>query len=210
MGFADANSLLSGPRQPIAKFDNVGDSVTGTLVDAEVAPVTSPTGEAQLDKNGNPRQQIIYTLQTDERDAEIDDDNGQRRVFAKWAIQKAISTCLTDAGLSKTGLQEGGKLTITHTGTQKASQRGYSDIKLYEASYTPPPARPHTLRAQVPGEKEAQACGIKKDARVSCLDGPGETHAEIIRKSMPRKRNPAKPKPKPTLFGCFIELKYIR
>jgi hypothetical protein len=141
MGFADANSLLSGPRQPIAKFDNVGDSVTGTLVDAEVAPVTSPTGETQLDKNGNPRQQIIYTLQTDERDAEIDDDNGQRRVFAKWAIQKAISTCLTDAGLSKVGLQEGGKLTITHTGTQKASQRGYSDIKLYEASYTPPPAR---------------------------------------------------------------------
>lgn len=141
MGFADANSLLSGPRQPIAKFDNVGDSVTGTLVDAEVAPVTSPTGEAQLDKNGNPRQQIIYTLQTDERDAEIDDDNGQRRVFAKWAIQKAISTCLTDAGLSKVGLQEGGKLTITHTGTTKASQRGYSDIKLYEASYTPPPAR---------------------------------------------------------------------
>lgn len=141
MGFADANSLLSGPRQPIAKFDRVGDSVTGTLVDAEVAPVTSPTGETQVDKNGNPRQQIIYTLQTDERDPEIDDDNGQRRVFAKWAIQKAISTCLTDAGLSKVGLQEGGKLTITHTGTQKATQRGYSDIKLYEASYVAPPAR---------------------------------------------------------------------
>lgn len=141
MGFADANMLLSGPRQPIAKFDKIGDKVTGTLVDAEVAPVTSPTGETQTDKNGNPKQQIIYTLQTDERDPEIEDDDGKRRVFAKWAIQKAISTCLSDAGLARVGLQEGGMLTITHTGTTKASQRGYSDIKLYEASYSPPPPR---------------------------------------------------------------------
>jgi len=141
MGFADANMLLSGPRQPIAKFDKIGDKVTGTLVDAEVAPVTSPTGETQTDKNGNPKQQIIYTLQTEERDPEIEDDDGKRRVFAKWAIQKAISTCLTDAGLARVGLQEGGMLTITHTGTTKASQRGYSDIKLYEATYAPPPPR---------------------------------------------------------------------
>jgi hypothetical protein len=48
MGFSDANQLLSGPRQPIAKFDSIGDTVTGTLVDAEVAPVTSPTGEVKI------------------------------------------------------------------------------------------------------------------------------------------------------------------
>ena len=45
MGFNDANMLLSGPKQPIARFDNVGDSITGTLIDAEVAPITAPTGE---------------------------------------------------------------------------------------------------------------------------------------------------------------------
>jgi hypothetical protein len=141
MGFNDANMLLSGPRQPIAKFEKIGDSVTGTLLDAEVAPITSPTGEVQVDKNGNPKQQIIYTLQTEERDPEIDDDDGKRRVYAKWAIQKAISECLADAGLASQGLQEGGVLTVTHTATQKASQRGYSDIKLFKAEYVPPPAR---------------------------------------------------------------------
>ncbi len=141
MGFNDANMLLSGPKQPIAKFDAIGDSITGALVDAEVAPVTSPTGETQLDKNGNVRQQIIYTLQTELRDGDIDDDDGKRRVFAKWAIQKAISACLTDMGLAKQGLQEGGTLTITHSATQKASQRGFNDIKLFEASYVAPPAR---------------------------------------------------------------------
>jgi len=141
MAFSDANALLSGPKQPIAKFDKIGDAVIGTLIDAEVAPVTDPMGNVQYDKNNNPKQQIIYTLQTDERDPEIEDDDGQRRVFAKWAIQKAISTCLAEAGLAKAGLQEGGRLTITFSATQKASQRGYQDIKLYTAAYEPPPAR---------------------------------------------------------------------
>lgn len=153
MGFSDANQLLSGPRQPIAKFDRIGDVVTGTLLDAEVAPVTSPTGETQMDKNGNPKQQIIYTLQTDERDPEIEDDDGKRRVFAKWAIQRAISTCLAESGLAKVGLQEGGTLSIKFSGTQKASQRGYSDIKLYEASYTAPP--PRTLAGPSVGSEDA-------------------------------------------------------
>lgn len=155
MGFSDANQLLSGPRQPIAKFDSIGDIVTGTLLDAEVAPITSPTGEIQTDKNGNPKQQIIYTLQTDERDPEIEDDDGKRRIFAKWAIQRAISTCLAESGLAKVGLQEGGTLSIKFSGTQKASQRGYSDIKLYEASYTAPP--PRTLASGVGTEDAAPA-----------------------------------------------------
>lgn len=187
MGFSDANMLLSGPRQPIAKFDRIGDSVTGTLLDAEVAPVTSPTGETQVDKNGNPKQQIIYTLQTDERDSEIEDDDGKRRVFAKWAVQRAISTCLAEAGLAKVGLQEGGTLTITFSGTQKASQRGYSDIKLYEAKYVAPPAR--TLASSVGSEDAAPAASAEPageytqqqmDTAFSIYNANPDTPLEVI------------------------------
>lgn len=162
MGFNDANMLLSGPKQPIARFDAIGDSVSGALLDAEVAPVTSPTGEVQTDANGNAKQQIIYTLQTDERDPEIEDDDGQRRVFAKWAIQRAISNCLAEMGLSRQGLQEGGILTITHSGTQPASKRGYNDIKLYEASYSPPPAR--QLPSEVADAKKAPSGRFDSEA----------------------------------------------
>jgi len=179
MGFNDANMLLSGPKQPIAKFDAVGDSVSGVLLDAEVAPVTSPTGEVQVDKNGNPRQQIIYTLQTEERDAEIDEDDGKRRVFVKWAIQKAISTCLADMGLARQGLQEGGTLTITHSATQKASQRGYNDIKLFEASYVAPPAR--SLPSDTSGAEAKKA-----------VSGEGASDAHAMAFSI-RKNNPNTP-----------------
>ncbi len=191
MGFSDANMLLSGPRQPIAKFDRIGDSVTGTLLDAEVAPVTSPTGETQVDKNGNPKQQIIYTLQTDERDSEIEDDDGKRRVFAKWAVQRAISTCLAEAGLAKVGLQEGGTLTITFSGTQKASQRGYSDIKLYEAKYVAPPARtlassvgsedvPQTASAPVAAEPAGEYTQQQMDTAFSIYNANPDTPLEVI------------------------------
>jgi hypothetical protein len=189
MGFSDANQLLSGPRQPIAKFDSIGDTVTGTLVDAEVAPVTSPTGEVQYDKNGNPKQQIIYTLQTEERDPEIEDDDGKRRIFAKWAIQRAISTCLAEAGLAKVGLQEGGTLSIKFSGTQKASQRGYSDIKLYEATYVAPPARqlaspaggevaaPAAAAAAAPAEEYSQQ---QMDTAFSIYNANPDTPLEVI------------------------------
>lgn len=164
MGFADANRLLSGPREPIAKFDAIGDTITGTLLDAEIAPITAPDGTVQTDKNGNPKQQIIYTLQTDESDPEIDDDDGKRRVYAKWAIQKAISECLTNMGLANVGLKEGGKLTITHSSTQKASQKGYSDIKLYTAEYEPPAAKklPSDTKEAVPTKSTMSVANATK------------------------------------------------
>lgn len=186
MGFSDANQLLSGPRQPIAKFDSIGDYVTGTLLDAEVAPITSPTGEVQTDKNGNPKQQIIYTLQTDEHDNEIEDDDGKRRVFAKWGIQRAISTCLADSGLAKVGLQEGGKLTIKFVSTSKASQRGYSDIKNYEASYTAPP--PRTLASGIRGSEEAVA-----PAAVAAAPAGAYTEAQVETALAIYKANPDTP-----------------
>lgn len=139
MGFNDANELLRTGGSPIVKFDRIGSSVTGKLLDAEVVDQTTPQGDPVVDtKTGRVKKQIIYTLQTAERDASIEDDDGKRRVFAKWAIQAAISDALRDMGLEKVGLQANGTLTITHTSTKPATTRGFSDIKLFEAKYVPP------------------------------------------------------------------------
>lgn len=141
MGFEDANRLLGGSRDPIISFKNIGDSVTGTLLDAEIVPITDPSGTVQKDDQGRVREQIVYTLQTDLRDPNDEEDTGKRRVYAKWAIQRAISDALSDLGLSSVGLQEGGKITITHDRTTPAKTRGYSDAKLFTVEYAPPPAR---------------------------------------------------------------------
>jgi hypothetical protein len=139
MGFNDANALLQTGGDPIAKFNAIGDSITGILVDAEVVDQTTPQGEVVTDtKTGRVKKQIVYTLQTDERDAAIEDDDGKRRVFAKWAIQQAITEALQEQGLEKVGLQEGGKITITHTHTKPASTKGFSDMKLFTVKYEKP------------------------------------------------------------------------
>lgn len=139
MGFEDANALLSTGGDPIVKFAKIGDSITGFLVDAEVADQTTPQGAPVVDeKTGRVKKQIIYTLQTDERDPSIEDDDGKRRVFAKWAIQQAISEELREQGLEKVGLRPNGKLTITHTSVKPASTRGFSDMKLFTVKYEAP------------------------------------------------------------------------
>lgn len=139
MGFNDANALLQTGGDPIVKFDRIGASVTGKLLDAEVVDQTTPQGDVVTDqKTGRVKKQIVYTLQTTERDPSIEDDDGKRRVFAKWAIQAAITDCLREMGLEKVGLQPNGVLTITHTSTKPAQTRGFSDIKLFTATYQPP------------------------------------------------------------------------
>jgi hypothetical protein len=139
MGFEDANALLQGGGSPIIKFARIGDSVTGLLLDAEVTDQTEPSGKVVVDeKSGKPKKQIIYTLQTDLRDPSIEDDDGVRRVFAKWAIRQAIEEELARQGLEKVGLQANGKLTLTHNATKKSGTVGFSDMKLFEAKYERP------------------------------------------------------------------------
>jgi len=139
MGFNDANELLAGGGDPTIKFANLGDSVEGLLLDAEVVDQTTPQGDTVYDKKtGKVKKQIIYTLQTDLRDPAIEDDDGKRRVFAKWAIQQAITDALREAGLERVGLQANGRIKITHNATKKSDTRGFSDMKLFEAQYTPP------------------------------------------------------------------------
>lgn len=155
MGFNDANALLQTGGSPIVKFDRIGASVTGKLLDAEVVDQTTPQGDVVTDaKTGRVKKQIVYTLQTTERDPSIEDDDGKRRIFAKWAIQAAISDCLREMGLEKVGLQPNGVLTITHTSTKPAQTRGFSDLKLFTATYQPPALASTTEPAPAPAGTE--------------------------------------------------------
>ena len=141
MGFDDVNADLNRGGK-VAKFDRIGDSITGLLIDAEKIPLTDINGKVVVDeKTGAERTQVLYTLQTEDRDPQDPFDDGRRRVYAKWAIQSAISDELKEKGLLSVGLQENGKLTLIHSETRPAKTRGYNDAKLFKASYEPPAPR---------------------------------------------------------------------
>ncbi|MFD4936313.1 hypothetical protein [Streptomyces virginiae] len=132
--------LMGGGGAPSAKFPTPGTTVTGRITER-------PTVEQQRDikdgtpkfwSDGNPMNQLVITVQTDQRDHEIDEDDGRRRLFVKGQLKNAVADAVRAAGAR--GLEVGGILTVTYTHDGQATQRGFSPPKQYTAQYIAAPA----------------------------------------------------------------------
>lgn len=141
MSYDDANSLLSGG-SPVAKFPEIGTVVRGTVIDATTSQQTDIENKPKYFDNGDPMMQVVVTLQTDERDPEISEDDGTRRLFVKGQMLNAVRTALRTAGAK---LETGGRLAVQYTADKPSERRGYSPTKIYVAQYQPP--KPGTAAA---------------------------------------------------------------
>ncbi|GAB3080885.1 hypothetical protein GCM10027053_51670 [Intrasporangium mesophilum] len=137
-----ADAFLLGSGSKSAAFDNLGDSITGTVLSTEVKAQTDiASGKPLTWDDGSTRQQLVVKLQTALR--EDGDDDGIRAVYVKGAKKKgsrslhdAVASAVIAAGGK--GLEPGGTLTITHDGVEPSQTRGYNDRKLYSARYVLP------------------------------------------------------------------------
>lgn len=129
--------LMGGSGSPSFKFEKVGDEVSGEIVSMTLRTQTDiNTGEPLSWPDGSPRRYLDVALQTDLRDPDVKDDNGERRVFVRWHMQRAVQDAVRAAGAK--GLEKGGRLTVKFTGTEKASKPGLPPAKLYGATYVSP------------------------------------------------------------------------
>lgn len=140
----EIDGFLLGGGGKSASFEAIGDTVTGTIVSAEVKDQTDiATGKVQTWDNGEPKKQLVVRLQTAQRDADDPEDDGVRAIYVKGS-KKAGSRSLHDAvagavrAAGAKSLEVGGTLTVQHTGTEPSATRGFSDRKLYAASYQAP------------------------------------------------------------------------
>ncbi|MFJ8791430.1 hypothetical protein [Streptomyces sp. NPDC102462] len=134
----DANSfLMGGGGAPTAKFPTPGTVVGGHITEQPSVEQQRDiqTGDKKFWADGNPMMQLVVTVQTDQRDPSIEDDDGRRRIFVKGQMKNAVADAVRQAG--GRGLEVGGILRVrySHDGEQK--QRGFSPPKQYEAHYTP-------------------------------------------------------------------------
>ena len=136
-----ADSFLLGGGGASAKFENVGDTVTGTIVTTEVTNQTDlATGAVLTWDDGSPRQQLVVSLQTQEKtDA---DDDGVRKVYVKGSkkpgsrsLHDAVASAVRASGAK--GLTPGGTLSVKYIGDEPSATRGFSPRKLYEATFAP-------------------------------------------------------------------------
>lgn len=134
----DADSLLMGGGIPSAKFPNIGDTVTGVI---ESKPEVQQQRDYDTDEllwwdDGKPRLQIKVVLRTNQRDPDIDDDQGLRALYLKAQLQSAVRDAVKASGAK--GLEVGGTLTVTYDHDGVTNNKKFNPPKQYVASYTPP------------------------------------------------------------------------
>jgi hypothetical protein len=154
MSTTDPNAFLMGGACPSAKFPTPpkngkpGTTVAGTIESFSIAQQTEiGTMKPLYWDNGDKKMQLVVTLQTEERDDQIKDDDGRRRLFATggkatnragdaWTMMVAIRNAIKAA--NATGLEEGGWLSVAWADEGEQTRGGFNKPKLYKAAYKPP------------------------------------------------------------------------
>lgn len=139
----DVNSLIMGNSIPSCRFPRteVGRIAhEGTIVALDVMQARNyATGEPDFWKDGQPKMQAVLTIQTQERDAEIENDNGVRRLFvSSKGMKDAISAAVKKAG--KTKIDVGGTIGVKYLRDDPEGKNPDNLPKIYGAKYEPPPA----------------------------------------------------------------------
>lgn len=137
---------------PSAKFPTPGTRVGGRVTqDAREAQqrdfdTGAPLywqvdGTRSTNQTDQPALQLVIEVQTDQRDPDVEDDDGVRSIYAKGDMLRAIREATRSVKVRQ--IRVGGQLHVEYTGDEPLpkGKRG-KPKKLYTATYTPPPAEP--------------------------------------------------------------------
>jgi len=147
-----------------ASFQAIGDAVVGFITRQPDVQQQRDfnTGQPKFWSDGNPMMQLRVVLMTEQRDPEDPEDSGERAVYIRGNMQKAVAQAVRQAGAK--GLEAGGKLLIKYSGDGEATQRGFNPPKLYQARYRPPAAEATPVPEPANGQQPAQTGGARSTA----------------------------------------------
>lgn len=130
----DLDRMLQGGAKS-ATFANVGDTITGIVVDVIIRQATEyGTGAPQTFDNGDPREQIVVTIKAEGITPEDGDDDLHRSVYIKgWGHQRRA---FIDAVKKAAKPTPGDRFTATYTAS-KPSDRGGFPAKVFEYRIEP-------------------------------------------------------------------------
>jgi len=139
MSEADANALLMGNSIPSCTFHEIGVTHEGTITALDVKQARKfGTQDPDFWPDGQPKMQVVVTMQTTENDPEVENDNGMRRLYvASKGMKAAITGAVKKAGA--TGLAVGGTLGVRYTRDDPEGKNPANLPKMYGVKYEPPP-----------------------------------------------------------------------
>ncbi len=138
-----ANELLMGGGAKSAKFDQLNVPVVGTIVEEPKVQQMKKYQSEEMDfwPSGDPKMQIIVTVQTDQR--EDDDDDGRRILFIPPRMMPPVRDAIAKTGAK--GLAVGGRIAVSWV---SGTGQGKGNPKVYAAEYQPPQIDVGSLLAQ--------------------------------------------------------------
>jgi len=132
---AESKSLPSAFR----KDHPIGTVWAGVVQSVEVRQVRDDDGNVETWDNGDPKQQVVVAIKTDQRDPERPNDDGVRGIYIKWwkEQRKALRECLEAAGVDD--IEPGGLFAAKYVGDGAQPQnKMLSPAKLMQYEYKPP------------------------------------------------------------------------
>jgi len=138
----DANELLMSGGIKAAKFDTLGATVVGTIVEPPKAQQMTKYGTDEPDfwPSGDPKMQIVVTIQTDQRDPADAQDDGKRRLYIVPRMMAPVREAVRRAGAP--GLEVGGRIAVRWS---SGTGQGQGNPKEYTAEYARPAIDPGSL-----------------------------------------------------------------
>jgi hypothetical protein len=140
--YDDGNDLLNsaGKGTPWAKWPVKGATVTGRIIDTPSARQSTDIEDRtpKFWPDGTKMMEVSVRIATDERDADIEEDDGTRQVVLPVGTSrfKAVQAAMKTAGVK--ALEPGGVLTITYTHDGPKAKGSKFAPKEYSATYTAP------------------------------------------------------------------------
>lgn len=180
-------------------FDNVGDYVSGTVLDLkQVQQTDMDTGAPAFWDNGDPKMMFSVTLQTELRDPNNPGDDGKRTVALAGSKKPeslsriAAVLAAVQAATGGRDLAYGGKLTIQYIGDGVPSRKGFNAPKQYQAWYEAP-----AMALDQPAEHQqpapAAAAPQPTVAQTIAQQGPPPTFAQPDAPAAPPAAPPVAP-----------------
>lgn len=140
--------LDGGPGKPSwgGKGTPIGAKIVGVPSEMVSTQQRNMEGDPLFFEDGKPRMQLVITLKTSMRDEKIEDDDGERRIFAKGGaapskgkkglpMLNALRLAQKEAG-SKIEVG-GGVLELEYMGEDEPAKKGQNGTKLWVAKWTP-------------------------------------------------------------------------
>lgn len=145
--------LTGGSGAATVKFDNVGDKIVGRILKHELVQQKDfQSGALLFWDDGQPRMQAVVTLQAEEWTPEDQDDEGQRRLFVKGQMQKAVRDAIAKS--KHKGSLIGGRLGVVYAGDGQPPRPGMNAPKQFTAKFEAPAAIPERDETGDPGPEE--------------------------------------------------------